>query len=247
MNWHVLLPLRLRGEDGFRWRGGSVSRLESLSDAVFAVALSLLVVGLQAPSSAADLVAGFWQFPAFALCFAFLAWLWHGHYLFHRRFGFEDPLTVALNCAFLFCILFYLYPLKFLAQALVTAPLSGQPPPEFASAGPTVMRIYAAGFVGIFLFQWLLYRRAWTLRDAIQLDLCERDLTRCAMRGHAVCMGIGLLSLAVGILLPEQPQWTGLTFFLLGPAMAWNGWRTGVTRTRHLARAALESRGAGQP
>jgi len=29
---------------------------------------------------------------------------------------------VALNSAFLFCILFYLYPLKFIVNGLITAP-----------------------------------------------------------------------------------------------------------------------------
>ncbi len=56
----ALLPLRLRGEEGFRWRGGSVARLESLSDAVSAVALSLLVIGRDMPRTGEDLLATFW-------------------------------------------------------------------------------------------------------------------------------------------------------------------------------------------
>jgi uncharacterized membrane protein len=101
------LPRRLRGEEHFRWRGGDVSRLESLSDAVFAIALSLLVLSLQVPATSEQLIGLFWQIPAFALCFAFLIWIWNIHFHFHRRFGFEDATTVALNGLLLFCVVFY--------------------------------------------------------------------------------------------------------------------------------------------
>ncbi|NIV14887.1 MAG: DUF1211 domain-containing protein [Aliifodinibius sp.] len=39
------------GDQEFRWRGGDVSRMEGFSDAVFAFALTLLVVSLQVPNS----------------------------------------------------------------------------------------------------------------------------------------------------------------------------------------------------
>jgi len=70
-----LLPESLRGERWFRWRGGEVSRLEALSDAVFALSLTLLVVALEVPRSSAELIRLFWQFPAFGICFAFLLWV----------------------------------------------------------------------------------------------------------------------------------------------------------------------------
>jgi uncharacterized membrane protein len=43
------------------------------SDAVFAFALTLLVVSLQLPKSFADLIGTMHGFPAFALCFTVLA------------------------------------------------------------------------------------------------------------------------------------------------------------------------------
>lgn len=92
-----LLPRGLRGAAHFRWRGGDVSRIEGLSDGVFALSLTLLVVALEVPRTSGQLIALVWQFPAFALCFAFLLWVWYQHFLFHRRYGFEDAATVALN------------------------------------------------------------------------------------------------------------------------------------------------------
>lgn len=243
MNPSSLLPLRLRGEVHFRWRGGAVSRLEGLSDAVFAIALTLLVVSLQVPSTPEHLVTLFWQFPAFALCFAFLMWVWHLHSRFHRRYGFEDALTVALNGLLLFCVVFYVYPLKFLAQELVTAPLMGQGPLDWSEHSAHVMQIYAAGFSGIFLTLCLMYGRAWRLRDSIQLDPAERLLTRSTLLGLRLTLALGLVSLLLATLMPREPMWSGLIFFLMGPLHGWNGWRTGVA----IARLDTERAAAGPP
>jgi hypothetical protein len=43
-------------DHGFRWRGGDISRLEGLSDAVFAFAVTLLVVSLEVPETFDELL-----------------------------------------------------------------------------------------------------------------------------------------------------------------------------------------------
>jgi uncharacterized membrane protein len=45
----------LTGEKNFRWRGENPTRVEALSDMVFAFALTLLVVSSAPPSSFVDL------------------------------------------------------------------------------------------------------------------------------------------------------------------------------------------------
>ncbi|MDA8020017.1 MAG: DUF1211 domain-containing protein [Thermoanaerobaculia bacterium] len=218
------LPRGLREERFFRWRGGDVSRIEALSDAVFAFSLTLLVVALEVPQSSDQLVAVFWQFPAFALCFVFLLWVWFEHYLYYRRFGFEDAVTVGLNGLLLFFVVFYVYPLKFLASALITDDLLNQGNVTFGTHGRTVMWLYSGGFVGIFSVFSLLYARAWWLREELELDEAERVVTRGALTGHLASVVIGLASIALAFVIPVL---SGLIYFAMGPVQGWNGFRTG--------------------
>src|ERR1700753_1400785 len=100
-------------EPGFRWRGAEVTRLEGLSDAVFAFAVTLLVVSLEVPKTFNELAVLMRGFVPFAICFALLLQVWHEQYLFFRRYNLQDSLTLMLNAILLFVVLFYVYPLKF--------------------------------------------------------------------------------------------------------------------------------------
>src|SRR6185503_17853641 len=107
------------GEKGFRWRGAEITRLEGFSDAVFAFAVTLLVVSLEVPKDFGDLLETMRGFPAFAVCFALLAHIWSHHYRFFRRYGLQTPWANFLNCSLLFFVFFYVYPLKFLFNLTV--------------------------------------------------------------------------------------------------------------------------------
>src|SRR3954447_3438580 len=146
---HLLPP-----EPHFRWRGGEITRLEAFSDAVFAFAVTLLVVSLEVPHTFEELLDAMRGFAAFALCFGMLSQVWFHHYRYFRRYGLQDTVTVVLNGVLLFVVLFYVYPLKFLFTMLVGQMTGG------ASVGgrtaieamisreqmPALMSIYGAGF-----------------------------------------------------------------------------------------------------
>ena len=112
-----LFDRRVATDALFRWRGGDVSRLEGLSDGVFAVTLTLLIVA-QPPTTFYGLWLVIRDIPVFLTCFTLLMLAWRYHYLFFRRYGLEDFATSLLNGVFLFLVLFYAYPLKFLATFL---------------------------------------------------------------------------------------------------------------------------------
>ena len=221
------------GERDFRWRGGDVSRIEALSDAVFALAMTLLVVTLEVPRTYDEMIAAFRLLPVFAVCFAILIMCWYFHFLFHRRYGLEDPVTVAINATLLFVILFYVYPLKFLFTVLyeewfggatAIGPAGGTSQPAIlVSQMPALMMLYSGGFAGIFLLFALLEIHAFRRRDELQLDERERLINRLTLRSHLISVGFGVTSMLMAAASPRLVPWAGLIYCLIGPAQGLHG------------------------
>lgn len=225
-----------RGDRHFRWRGHDVSRVEGFSDAVFAFALTLLVVSLEVPRTFADLRAIMLAFPAFAACFALLVLVWYEHYLFFRRYGLQDGGTVAWNAVLLFLVVFYVYPLKFLALILLNL-AQGRVPRVTAPDGSTLpavqhadmndlMLIYGAGYFAIYLVFWIQTRRALARAAGLELDAVEIQLTREHLQRDLLLCAIGIVSMAVALLpFAYSAFWSGMTYWLIGPVLWMHGWR----------------------
>ncbi len=98
----------------FRLRGHEILRIEAFSDAVFAFAVTLLIVSLEVPKSFEELMVTMRGFYAFGISFLILMMIWYKQNIFFRRYGLHDVVTIALNCTLIFLVLFYVYPLKFL-------------------------------------------------------------------------------------------------------------------------------------
>lgn len=105
-------------ETGFRFRGVESSRLEYLTDAVFAFAITLLVIASEVPATYVELQASMYGFIGFIACVLLLFGLWSNHSQFFLRYGMQDNRTKTLNFLFLFVLLFYIYPLKYLFSYL---------------------------------------------------------------------------------------------------------------------------------
>jgi hypothetical protein len=207
--------------DGFRMRGREVTRLESFSDAVFAFALTLIVVSLQLPKSFADLIGTMRGFPAFALCFTVLATIWNTHYKFSRRYGLDDAITRFLTCVLLFIVLFYVYPLRFLFNLSISDMLFGRSvtaPLIRESEVSTLFSIYSVGFAGVYLAFTLLYLHAWRLRGALGLSEIEKLETRFVIYRLLTVAIVGLVAAGLA-LLPLFPSWAGLIYVLLFPIL----------------------------
>jgi uncharacterized membrane protein len=219
----------------FRLRAKEVSRVEAFSDIVFGFALTLIVVSLEVPKTFAALMEEMGGFLGFAICFTILMWIWHSHHTFFRRYGLTDEMTIALNTALLFLVLFYVYPMKFifeLATGHLHDPGRGDP--------ATLYLIYSLGFVGIFSVFLLLYGHAWRKRDALQLNVVERHDTKTSMVMFGAYIAIGLLSTAIALVAKGNAlSASGWIYFLLGPVSAVIGARRGEARRK--AEAIFES------
>ncbi len=207
-------------------RSHEAARLEGFSDAVFAIALTLLVVSLETPKSMAELERVARGFVPVALMFAMVCWIWYEHNVFFRRFGLQDGWTVVLNSALLFVVLFYVYPLKFLTTSMLGPTFGASAAtPATASDARVLMLLYSGGLVLIFVTLAGLYRHAWNLRKEIGLTPQETLVARFKVRGHLWVAAIGVTSMALVLIDGRLAFEAGLIYFLIGPAQAWNGAR----------------------
>lgn len=221
----------------FRWRGGDVSRIEALSDAAFALTLTLMVTSSAEGMHFAELWNVVVRFPAFALSFLVIALCWHQHHRFFRRYGLEDGKTIALNLALLFTVIFYAYPLQFLSSVVWDLISGGDNrakftfhaypdfPLDLQGSVVALMVFYGAGFMAVFGLFTLLHCRAWRHRDDLDLDALERHLTRAEITTNGIMCGVGALSVILAIL-TESPAWAGFAYWLLGPLHAMHGSRS---------------------
>lgn len=206
-----------------------VSRLEAFSDAIFGFAATLLVVSLDVPMEFAALRRTLAGFVPFALTFGALVMLWSIHNGFFRRYPLEDKKTVALNAALMFVILFYVYPLKYLAAGLVTAltyrwmdPLVGRIAPGDLG---TMFLVYGLGWSAIFLCISLMYRHAARQRDALALSDEQFAEAETLAAHYAIFVGVGLASSLVALTgVGARFGLPGFLYALLGPSCAWH-WR----------------------
>jgi uncharacterized membrane protein len=237
---------RVGEKEGFSWRGEDVSRIEGFSDAVFGFAVTLLVVSLEVPNTFDELLATMRGFFAFAICFWLLVAVWFEQYKFFRRYGLEDPLTMRLNAVLLFIVLFYVYPLKFLFTLLVDQLLGYNTVVDSSSGAvveeidpgqlPLLMVIYGAGFVAVQLVFFVLYLRAYALRNALGLEAHERSVTREEMQGFLLATGVGLTSIVIAVLGGnEAASLAGYTYLLLLPLLTANGYLMARRRKRNLS------------
>jgi uncharacterized membrane protein len=226
-------------------RTSASSRLESLSDGAFAVAIGLLVVSVADPRTFGDLTCVIRGAPGIAGAFAVILWLWSEHRRFFRRYALDDVPTVFLNGVLLFLVLFYVYPLKFVAAYVLGVLFRLDPDSRVslgsASEGAALLQIYGVGFVALFATFVLLSRRAWRLRKALGLDALARFDTRASLRSSALCMAVGGFSILFTLV---PANWAtavaGFSYALLGPVMGFHGYYTGVARAKLEASLVLE-------
>jgi uncharacterized membrane protein len=232
--------------NGFRLRGlGETSRVEALSDGVFAFAITLLVVSLEVPRTFDQLLVMMRGFLAFAITFAMLFHVWFVQYNFFRRYGLNDNFTTWMTGLLLFVVLFYVYPLKFVWNLIVnvvlgfgrTVEVGGQMVPAVRAAQmPSLLAVYGAGFAAVFLIFALLYWHAYRKRAGLELNALETHDTWSYVQANALMALVGLVSVTLALTnTGASSLLAGLSYWLIGPVQYLHG------RRRYKARRKLEA------
>jgi uncharacterized membrane protein len=209
----------------FRMRGAEIGRFEGFSDAVFAFAVTLLVVSLEVPKTFTELVMTMRGSLAFAICFVILVEMWFEQYRFFRWYGLHDTGTLVLHSALLFVLLLYVYPLKFLFTLLINVwmgwgiavdlPGGERTAMIFESQVPQLMIIYSAGFVLVHVIYDLLYLTAYRRRSVLELNAIEVFDTKTRLGSNLVNILVGCVSIALTVSSPRNVGWAGMCYWSL--------------------------------
>ncbi|MEZ6038029.1 MAG: TMEM175 family protein [Planctomycetota bacterium] len=220
----------------FRWRSVGVTRLEGLSDGVFAIVLALLFLRAEPPTNFGGLMAAMKSLLPFAATFAIVVYIWFEQWLFSRRYDLRDGWTMFLQLLLLFLLLVYAYPLKFLFTMLTVAffgPIGDLTLRSMTAAmdqwgGAALFVVYGIGYGSLFGVLALLYARAAALADALELDPAERLLTRGGVTQCLLQVGVALLSVGLAVAGPGTHfGLSGWIYGAIGPLMALHGVRQG--------------------
>ena len=207
---------RLRG---FRLRGIEMTRLETFIDAAFAFAITMLVIAAQQiPDEVATLLAAFKNVPAFVASIVVLGIFWRGHWLWSRRYGLEDGVSIFISWAMLATILIYIYPLKAIFSGMWFLLSGGRVGHTLGAHSGSEVRalfaLFALGFTAIVLEMVLLNCRAWKLREPLRLNATEKSITLNEISGWSIPVAVGIVSLLLALTLPiEQIEWSGWIYF----------------------------------
>ena len=207
----------------FRWRGDDVSRIENLSDIVFALTLGMIVQAASAPVTFGDLLSYLLGIVPAAAGFFVVLVIWNAHYLFFRRYDLRDDVIVRLNAVLLLFVLFIAYPIRFSFDAFFawTMMVMGDAGRidamgiTYASSG-VILAIYCGGYAAIFTVFTLMYRHARRRADDIGLTVEERMLTdqKVWQMSATIMLALAILPLAA---FTPLGGFAGFAFFGLWP------------------------------
>ncbi len=195
----------------FEPRGSAGSRLEALSDGVFALAIAILLISGSVPGDYQELWLFVQDIIPFGVCILFIYWIWRQQCVFFLRYGFIDDKISFINLALLFFVLVYVYPLKFLMTWLIRyfyALISGsiiEVSEELIQMIPMqkmphLMIIYGLGFICIWWCLYLMYKHVLKHSEELKLTRIELYETRFSMNDKRYLALIGGLSVVLSLL-----------------------------------------------
>lgn len=172
---------------------GDVGRIDAFTDAAFAFAVSLLVIGgAGAPANFGELVRALADIPAFAFGFAVVAMFWLAHVRWRSHRGPGDGRSLILTLLLIFLTLIYIQPLRGMASAtgmFMTGHGAG-----FRGSLSGLFAVYGTGFVMMSLTMAALFHDA--LRNPV-LSEAGRQTARGERGIWGILAVTGLVSIAI--------------------------------------------------
>lgn len=209
----------------FEWRGQNVTRIENLSDIVFALALGMLLLTGAPPQTFSELVHFLISIIPVTASFVILVMIWNAHFVFFRRYALADNTIVLINSGLLLMVLFTAYPLRFIFDSFFwymvgvftgdyTQLLSTEM--DFTNSGRS-MAFFGAGYAVIYTLLSFMYAHA--IRKADLIGLSEQEIlhtrqTVWIYRGEVV---IALILIMAALLTPLGP-FAGMLMILNWPS-----------------------------
>jgi uncharacterized membrane protein len=193
----------------FRLRGLQTTRLETLTDAAFAFAFTLLVIGQgKLPANYVELWQALLHIPAFVCSIALLGVFWFGHHLWSRRTGMDDGITTVLSFGLVLTVLVYVYPIKAVFSSMFHALTGGLLPTgiqlsTFAELSGLFV-IYGLGFALMCCWLILLHWHALRKHQQLALTLWEKTVLTISMQAWILMATIGLISAILAATLPKS-------------------------------------------
>lgn len=224
-------------DPNFSYRGLNQTRVETFSDAVFALAITLVALSGAIPDTFEAFKESFREIIPFLICVVLITVIWYQHYTFFLRYGLQDRSTIVINTGLLFFVLIYVYPLKFLSRVI----FEGMSYTFFKSATassflnqfqPSNMSLlfifYGLGAACLFMTISWLYRHAYNKRVELELSDYEIYSTKVSLITNLLLGSIPFLSAVIAAIRPfGSPavdfSIAGFIYFLYPPVMIYYG------------------------
>ena len=191
----------------------TTSRLETFSDGVFAIVITLLVLDLHVPGSAAvppgglgGALVGQWpNYVAFVISFLLVGVVWVNHHTMFHFIRRTDHTLIVLNLLLLLCV--------------AVIPFSAAVLAEYIEAAPVDQRVGAQVYAGVLVIGGVFFNLLWWY--PVRAGLCASPEEAAELYGIGRHWALGPLLYAVALVL----CWVSvpLSLALYGALILWFG------------------------
>jgi uncharacterized membrane protein len=200
------------------------ARLDNFVDGAFAFAITLLVIsGASLPKDITALEHALRGVPAFAACFAQLAWFWHAHVRWRDNVQLTDKRSLLLSLLLVFFALIFVFPLHLFYSVIFKGMSGGALSPDVANSFTSYGGLVAFFTCYGFSYACMAGTLALLYRHGVQASLRMDRESMISIRVWSVVFAyvavVGLISALLALAVPHDQGWLnalpGYAYFLL--------------------------------